>query len=171
MVIPTCRHPKASVKQLQSRMMLRSDRWLRWLRWCWVFTRLWIAHSSVCRTTILKITLTESQPYILRCVSRLQMGSHLKSLEVMVSTCKQKYAQEKNLAGDVTIHKICDVQCSTRKVALHTCLFHANYRLPEIKHRLKNSRHASCKVVVTRLIHRTRFSIILSRSKHSHAHL
>ena len=168
MDIQTCQHPKASVKQLPSRMMLPSDRWLRWLRWCWVFMRLLIAHSSVCRTTILKITLTESQPYILRCVSRSQMGSHLKSFEVMVSMCKQKYAQEKNLAGVVTIHKICDVQFSTKKVASLTCLFRVNYRLWETK--LKNSWHASCKVVVTRLIHRTRSSIILWHLKHSHVH-
>ena len=167
MDIPTCQHPKASVKQLPSRMMLPSDKWLRWLRWCWVFTRLWIAHSLVCRTMIHKTTSIESQPYILRCVSLSQMGSHQKSLEVMVSTYKQKYAQEKNLAGVVTIHKICDVQCSTKKVTSHTCQFRVNYRLSETKH--KNSWHVSYKVVVTRLIHRTRSSIILSHSKHSHA--
>ena len=168
MDILTCQHPKVSVKQLPLRMMLPSDRWLKWLRWCWVFTRLWIAHSSVCRTTILKITSIESQPYILRCVSRSQMGSHQKSLEVMVSMCKQKYALEKNLAGVATIHKICDVQCLTNKVISHTCLFRVNYHSSGTRH--KNSWPASCKVVVKRLIHRTRSSTILSHSKHSHVH-
>ena len=96
------------------------------------------------------------------------MDSHLKSLEDMVSMCKQRYAQEKNLAGVVTIHKICDVQYSTKRVTSHTCLFRVNYRLSGIRH--KNSWHASCKAIATRLIHRTRSSIILWRSKHSLAH-
>ena len=160
-------HHKASVRQLPSRTMQLSAKWRRWLRWCWAFMRLWTVHSSVYRTTILKMTITESQPSILRCVHHSTMVYHLKSLEGMGSMHQLRFARARNLVGIVTIQKTYAVKYSTKKEILFTCQSLVSFHSLEINRKI--SSHVSCKTAATRRTPKTKSSIIPLHSKHSHA--
>ena len=160
-------HHKASVRQLPSRTMQLSAKWRRWLRWCWAFMRLWTVHSSMYRTTILKMTLTESQPSILRCVHHLTMVYHLRSLEGMGLMHQLRCARVRNLVGIVTIQKTYAVKYSTKKEILFTCQSLVSFHSLEINRKI--SSHVSCKTAATRRTPKTKSSIIHLHSKHSHA--
>ena len=129
--------------------------------------RLWTVHLSVYRTMTLRMTLTESQQSILRCVHRSTMVCHLKSLGGTELMHRLRCAQVRNLVGIVTIQKTYVVKYSTKREISFTCQSHASFHSLESNRKI--SSRVSYKTAATRRIPKTKSSIIPLHSKHSHA--